>query len=754
MKPHAAPALLALVLALAGAAPPPPPSPSPSATPDVLTEVDPRIGTDWWGYGFVGATQPFAMVKLGPDMESFDGVASKYGYLRSGRVLGFSHTHLSGAAGKYGNIRVMPASGALDSLDTADLGSPRTDEVVQAGYYATTLTRPQVRAELTATPRAGLHRYTFASDAPAHVTVRLDRVLTQRGGKEDQRFLGGEVTAVSPREIDGVGRYAGGWNLGDEYRVYFALIADTDAAAVRTWTGGAPTAARHAQVEGDKPLGASFDYAGKAGRSVGLRVGISFVSVAQARRNAQGAGAFDTVRAEAEAAWRSALAPVQVTGGSASERRQFQTALYHTMLMPSDHTGENPKWRSDGPHYDDYYTLWDTFRTSAPLLTLIAPDRERDLIRSLVDIYRHDGWLPDGRSGESTGRTQGGTNAEVMIADAYVKSLGLTGPDRIDYRAALDGMIKDATVPPPPGMEEKVGRGGLQDYLAKGYISTAYPRAGSRTVEYAYDDFALATVACALGKPEVGRAALARSGNWANLWDPALAREGVSGFLRPKNPDGSWAAPYLKPRGTWPDFLYEGDIWTYSLYAPQDVPALIAKAGGREAFIKRLDTLFDHLHFDMTNEPGFLIPMLYHWVGRPDLSVQRLIDYREKGFFDGRGGLPANDDSGAMSSWLAFQMLGLFPVAGQDLYLIGSPSFERSRIDMGQGHVLEIVAEGLAPDGTTPFVRAAELDGRPLDRAWLRHGEIAKGARLVLHMSPAPSDWGRSDLPPAGRPGC
>jgi predicted alpha-1,2-mannosidase len=725
-------ALLLAALALPAAAPVP--------AVDVLPSVDPLIGTDWYGYAFVGATTPFGMVKLGPDMASIDGVASKYGYRRTGRVLGFSHLHLSGAAGKYGNIRVMPASGPLDM---ADIASPRTDEIARPGYYAATLVRPDVRAELTAGARAGVHRYTFRKAEAAHLTVRLDQMLNKRGGKEDQRFLGGTVSAASAHEIDGMGRYVGGWNMGDEYRVYFALIADRDAVAVRTWTGGPLSPAPTAAVDGDHPIGATLDFTARAGQVVTARVGISFVSVDQARRNALSVGNFEGTRSAGERAWRAALAPVRVTGGSPAERRQFYTALYHVMMMPSDHTGENPKWRSTEPYYDDFYTIWDTFRTSAPLLTLIAPDRERDLVRSLIDIYRHEGWLPDGRSGNSTGRTQGGSNADVMIADAYAK--GLAG---IDYATALEGMEKNASV--EPDRPEQYGRGGITDYLAKGYVSTDYPRAGSRTVEYAYDDFAIAELACGLGHPDIGRAALKRSGNWANLWDAGLSREGVSGFLRPKKPDGSWADPYLVTRGTWPDFLYEGDIWTYSLYAPQDVPGLIAKAGGRDAFLHRLDTLFDHLHFDMTNEPGFLIPMLYHWAGRPDLSVEHLIDYREKGFFDGRGGLPANDDSGAMSSWLVFQMLGLYPVAGQDLYLIGSPVFAASDIDLGHGHVLHIRAPGLGAGGATPYVQSAELNGRPIDRAWLRHGEIAEGGTLTLHMGPESTAWGRTDLPPSG----
>jgi len=716
------PALLALTTVAASA-------------PDPLPQVDPLIGAEWYGNVFVGATTPFGMVKAGPDMESFDGIPSKFGYRSAGRILGFSHLHLSGAAGKYGNIRLMPS----DHPGLEGIASARRDEVTQPGYYAATLTGPDVRAELTATPRAGLHRYTFRADKPAFLTLRLDQMLNKRGGKEDQRFLGGSVHVASRHEVTGMGRYIGGWNMGAEYRVYFALVTDRDAMNASGWNG-APQTGADTQVEGDKPIGALLDFGRKAGQVVNARVGISFVSVDQARANAMAAPAFDAARASAQAGWRKALSPIAVTGGTAAERRQFTTAFYHVMMMPSDHSGENPLWQSKEPYYDDYYTIWDTFRTSGPLLTLIAPDRQRDLLRSLVDIYRHDGWLPDGRSGNSNGRTQGGSNADVMFADAYVK--GLKG---IDYATALEGMEKNASVEPRDA--EKEGRGGLPDYLSKGYISTAYPRAGSRTVEYAYDDFAIAQLACGLGHKDIAKAAFARSGNWANLWNADLEQEGIKGFLRPRQSDGSWAPPYLLKRGTWPDFMYEGDIWTYSLYAPHDVPRLIALSGGREAFIHRLDTLFDHLHFDMTNEPGFLIPMLYHWAGRPDLSVDRIVDYREKGFFDGRGGLPANDDSGAMSSWLMFQMLGIFPVAGQDLYLIGSPVFPESKLDLGNGHTLRIVADGAGTQGTNRYVQAATLNGHPIDRAWLRHGEIAQGGTLHLTMGPQPTAWGRSPPP-------
>ena len=281
--------------------------------------------------------------------------------------------------------------------------------------------------------------------------------------------------------------------------------------------------------------------------------------------------------------------------------------MYHIMLMPSDRTGENPGWQSAEPYYDDYYAIWDTYRSSGPLLTLIAPERQRDLIRSLIDIYRHEGYMPDARSGNVNGRTQGGSNADIVIADAYVK--GLTG---IDYPTAFQAMLKDASV--PPADPQKEGRGGILDYNAKGYLTLADERSGSRTVEYSYDDFAIAEVACGLNRSAEAKLFAARAHNWEHLWDKDLTVEGFKGFLRPRNPDGSWAKPNLLLRGEWPDFFYEGDLWTYSLFAPQDVRRLIALAGGNQMFVSRLDSIFYREHFDVTNEPGFLIPVLYNWV--------------------------------------------------------------------------------------------------------------------------------------------
>ena len=709
---------------------------------DLTRNVDPFIGADWGGNTFVGAAVPFATVKVGPDMESFDGKPSGPGYLSSGRILGFSQLHLSGASGKYGNVLVAPVTGPLT---LSDIKSPRTDEVNHPGYYAAKLTRYNVKAELTSTRRVGFHRYIFPASADAHLTIDIDHVLNKGPGYEAQRFLGGKLHRLSDHEVEGMGRYEGGWNNGGEYDVFFYIVLDTPAASVRTWTGSDLTTAADAEAAKFQPLGITFDYRTHASQVIQTKVGISFISSEQARHNVDQEAptwSFDTIRSASASAWNRELTKIQLHGESESKKLQFYTAMYHTMLMPSDRTGENPLWKSDEPYYDDYYAIWDTYRSSGPFLTLIAADRQRDLIRSLIDIYRHTGYMPDARSGNDNGRTQGGSNANVVIADAYVK--GLTG---IDYATAFEAMLKDTSVPPTNAQRE--GRGGILDYNSKGYVTLADERSGSRTVEYAYDDYAIAEVACGLNHPDQAKLFAARSHNWENLWDKDLTAEGFKGFLRPRNPDGTWAAPYLVVRGTWPDFFYEGDLWTYSLYAPHDVRKLIAMAGGNETFVRRLDNIFYRQHFDVTNEPGFLIPVLYNWAGRPDKTAEIVNALLEKAFTDQRSGIPGNDDSGAMSSWFIFNSIGFYPNAGQDIYLIGTPSFPDVEIKLSNGKTLHIEARNLDTAHMNHYIQSATLDGAPLDNAWFRHSQIANGGTLVFVMGSAPTKWGTTAPPPS-----
>ena len=709
---------------------------------DHTRDVDPFIGVDWGGNTFVGSAVPFGMVKLGPDMETFDGRRSGFGYSSHGVILGFSHLHLSGAQGKYGNILVAPVTGPLD---TKDIKTPRTEEVNHVGYYASKLTRYDVKAELTSSRRVGFHRYTFPSSTQAHITINVASALDLGGGSESQRFLGAEVHITSNREAQGVARFAGGWNKGGEYRVFYYTVLDTPAISTQTWTGADLSSGNDAAVDSGTPIGASFNFITRAHQVIQLKVGISFISSEQAKRNVAQEiphWNFDGVHAATKALWNAELAKLSLTGATVAQRHMLYTAMYHIMLMPTDRTGENPGWTSEEPYYDDYYAIWDTYRSSSPLLTLISPDRQRDLIRSLIDIYRHTGYMPDARSGNDNGRTQGGSNANVVIADAYVK--GLTG---IDYGTAFEAMVHDAEV--PPANAQKEGRGGLEDYNSKGYVTLADERSGSRTVEYSYDDFAISEVACGLGKSREAALYASLAHNWEHLWDKDMTAEGFKGFLRPRNPDGSWAAPYLVVRGTWPDFFYEGDIWTYSLYAPQDMRRLISFAGGDATFSQRLDHIFLRGHFDVTNEPGFLIPVLYNYAGRPDKSADIVHLLLEKAFTDSRAGIPGNDDSGAMSSWLIFQTLGFYPNAGQDIYLISTPSIPDASLTLANGRKFRIIAKNLDSNGLNRYIQSASLNGVDLPNSWFRHAQIKDGATLVLEMGSAPTNWGRNVPPPS-----
>jgi predicted alpha-1,2-mannosidase len=431
------------------------------------------------------------------------------------------------------------------------------------------------------------------------------------------------------------------------------------------------------------------------------------------------------------------------------------------MLMPVNRTGENPLWENNSPYYDDFYAIWDTYRSSNPLITLLSPSREVDIVNALLQIYKRDGYMPDARSGNCNGRTQGGSNAEVLIADAYVK--GLKG---INYNLVLEAMLKDATVP-PGGNEEKEGRGGLTDYNQLGYVSTSYVRSGNRTLEYAYDDYCLATVAKGINRQGEYWRFMKQSDNWKNLWRN-IADNGVTGFIMPKNAAGKWVdsfqcdlnngklsyLTYSPLAQDWPNcvcwwcgFFYEASSWEYSLSVPHDVAALIKRSGGASAFRKRLDILFNRGFYNVGNEPSFLSPDLYHWIGRPDLSSDRIHQIIDASYSSQPNGIPGNDDSGAMSSWLAFHMMGIYPNAGQDYYLINTPYFTSTTIHQENGKDFQIIAHQLSDKNR--FIKSATLNGKPFNKSWIEHKDILNGGVLVLEMEASPSSWGSNNLPPS-----
>jgi predicted alpha-1,2-mannosidase len=705
--------------------------------------VNPFVGADGGGNTVPGAAAPFGFVELSPDTTNAD----TSGYSSSGKIIGFSHTHVSGTGGdaKYGNFRVTPTSGPLR---VGNLRFSKAEESASPGYYAVTLAGDgsRVRCELTATRLVGFERFAFPAGADANVILDASSRV-----KLAQRATQVEVNVVDDTHISGLASFTGGWNPGP-YTLYFWAAFNRPMKRGGTWTADlgheqATTGQRH--IEGDQTrnyadqIGAFGVFDTTKDRVVEMKVAVSFLSIDKARRNMEEEAPgwdFEAVRQQTEDGWERVLDKIIVSGGSEEQRRIFYTALYRSYYMPHDLTGENVWWQSSEPHYEDFYTLWDTFRTLQPLLTLIQPERERDMVRSLVDTFRHTGWLPDALIAGSNGMTQGGSNGDVVVADAIVK--GLEG---IDYQTAYQALVKDAEVESPQPLNE--GRQ-LADYKRLGYMSLTYTRSASRTLEYAYDDFCISEVARALGKTQDAEKYLERSGNWARLWDPKKR------CIRPRYADGTWMENYdcdhEYPDGTtqwWDAPFYEGRPIQYSTFVPHDVNGLIQRLGGDDSLTSWLDSFFDRKMYTQGNEPDLLAPWLYIHSGRPDRTADRIRAILAHNYRDARDGLPGNDDAGTMSSWYVWSAIGIFPNAGQPFYYIGSPLFTKITIDLDAGRQFVIDARGNSM--ANRYVQRAELNGQPLTRAWLSHGEIAAGGELILYMGPHPSRWGSGERPPS-----
>ena len=687
----------------------------------IWTNVDPKIGMEGVGRTFPGPSMPFGMCKPGPDC----GVSPNAGWAKMPeKVTGFSQTHVSGTGGgqKYGNILIQPGVKP----------QKRVNEEIALGYYATTFENG-IRTEITTSERCAFYRIHYPKDALLLIDVThylgKDSVPDKR---EKQQFVGADIEIINNHEVRGFSRIRGGWNNGDAYTVYFCL-------------------------QSDKP----FEQKGKdivafADTLVNIKVGISYISEQQAKRNIP-SNDFDGQLNKVRECWNQQLSKIQIKG-SERDKRMFYTALYHTMLMPVEKTGENPKW-TESPYYDDYYAIWDTYRTSTPLITLLDEQREADIVNALLNIYKREGYMPDARSGDCNGRTQGGSNAEVVIADAFVK--GLKG---IDYNLALQAMLKDAEV--DPGADhEKHGRGGLKEYTELGYIPYGIDRAGNRTIEYAYNDYCIALVAKGLGRTDIYEQYLKQSKNWKNLWRSDYEWDGVKGYIMPKDAQGRWldsvpwghskvyhpqipytpitkVAPWYLP--WWSTFFYEALSAEYSLSIPHDVPGLIEACGGAETFRKRLDMFFDRKRYNVGNEPSFLTPCLYHWIGRPDLSSERVREIVTSNYTDQPDGLPGNDDSGAMSSWLAFHMMGLYPNAGQSYYLLHAPLIPEWTLQLCNGKTLRGIVKGKG----THFEKVT-LNGKVLDDARLEHADLMEGGELMFHVSTKKPQKAASDFTPS-----
>lgn len=715
--------------------------------------VRPNLGAQGEGNVFPGVSVPFGMVKLGADCGD---LGANQGWKPDDRIQGFSHTHVSGTGGgpKYGNILVQPVVG---DFNPADYGSDRSSESFELNRYSVRLNRYNIGVRLTAGDRVGVHEYTFPRTDNAKIIFDAGSHL-KVGHGESQQLVASGVKLLSTTELEGYSTVKGGWNMGDAYTIYFYARTDTPVSDAKVWKGTTVVSGPEVNAGKDEKTGACLGFSTSEGQKINIKVGISFISTERARQNLESVASktFDEIYQDGIDKWKAILDKVDVEGPE-EDKTIFYSALHHVYLQPTDRTGENPAWNSCEPYYDDYYAVWDTFRATHPLITLVTPSRQSEIVRSLIDIWEHEGYMPDGRSGNCNGRVQGGSNADVMIADAYVK--GLTG---INYEKGLKAMLKNAETEPADARKE--GRGGALLSIKYGYVPYEVERSGTRTFENSYCDFAIATVARGLSRDDMYRTYLQRSDNWQNLWNDDVESLGFNGFLWPRKANGEWVSSdsyNVMWRQDWEGVCYESFPWEMSFYVPHNVGRLVERCGGTDNFIKRLDTYFTHDKvfdqrysiglFQVSNEPGFLVPALYNYVNRPDKTAEITRKVLKSRYNTSASGLSGNDDSGSMSAWYAFQAMGLYPNAGQDVYLITSPVFSRTSLSLDGGKNFEIIADGASPENI--YVQSAKLNGEPLDRCWLHHSEIVGGGKLELVMGAQPSRWAaEGELPPSTGP--
>ncbi|HET6588175.1 MAG TPA: GH92 family glycosyl hydrolase [Oleiagrimonas sp.] len=728
------------------------------------TTVNPMIGTGGDGHTFPGATVPFGMIQLSPDtaMPNFHkGYDWAAGYRYSDHsIMGFSETHFSGSGhSDLGDVLLMPGVGKAE-WDPGDPDQPgsgyRSDfshktEVAQPGYYAVTLDTSGVRVELTAGKRVGWHRYTFPKGKTAHVLLDLRPSIYDYKGKVSWARLrvraDGTVTGY---------RETRGWAPGRQ--LYFAIrfsqpmtkhqLRNREKHIVYNGFKGPDRNPTGVDAIAGRQLEGLFEF-GKLQKPLMVKVAISTVSAANAIANLDADGKgwdFDARRAQARQAWEKALSAIDVEA-SPDVRRNFYTALYHSLIAPNLAMDVNGEYR--GPDHavhtaKDFtfystWSLWDVYRAQQPLMAFIQPpQRVNDFVNSLIAAQQASpfGILPVWAYQGLETWCMIGYHAVPIIADAYMK--GFRG---FDADKALEAMVASATYGP---------YGGLDDYMKLGYVPIdKESEAASKTVEYAFDDWTIAQVAKAMGRTDIAAKFSKRASNWRNVFDAK------TGFVRARKSDGSFRTPFDPAAVGYGSDYTEGNAWEYSWYEPQDIAGLIHELGGADKFIAKLDAVFDtkvdpkefaHVedisgligYYAQGNEPSQHIAYLYDYAGAPWKTQQRLTEIMRTQYKPTADGLPGNDDLGQMSAWYIFTALGFYPVApASNQYVIGRPFVKRAVMHLPNGQTFTVVAEHL--DKAHPYIGKVTLDGKPLDRTWIGYREILAGGTLRFVMQAAPN---------------
>ncbi len=731
-------------------------------TTDYASLVNPFVGTTNYGTTNPGALVPNGLMQvvpfnvMGSKENRFDkdsrwwstpyDVTNKY-------FTGYAHVALSGVGcPELGSLLTMATTGDIEP-DYHKYGSGCTEETAAPGYYSNRLTKYDILSEVTATTRTAAERYTFPG-GKSNILINLGEGLTNESGATVRR--------VSDTEIEGsklLGTFC--YNPQAVFPIYFVMRVTRRPDASGYWkmqpvmegpeknwdkdNGTYKIYSKYGRELSGDDIGYFFTYDSLApGEQVEVRMGVSFVSTANARENLdkeQLSFSFDELKAQARKKWNDDLGKIRVKGGTDEQRKVFYTALYHTLIHPnilSDVNGEYPLMESFGNGKKDYdrytvFSLWDTYRNVHQLMTLVYPERQLDMVRSMVDMSKEWGWLP---KWELYGRetfTMEGDPAIPVIVDTYRK--GLTD---FDIDSAYIAMKRSANT---PGAFNPM-RPDVDPYIELGYVPLGYysgdmsgDNSVSHALEYYVADAALAWLAEQRGDKEFAAELRKRAAGYKNYYS------NESGTLRPKLADGKFLSPFNPRQGEnfeeVPGF-HEGSAWNYTFFVPHDVEGLAKLMGGKKKFVDKLQMVFDSTLYDPANEPDIAYPYLFsrfkgeEW--RTQEQVNRLLS---KYFTNKPDGIPGNEDTGTMSAWALFSMMGFYPDApGEPFYTVTSPVFDEVAIDLGNGKTLEITAERPSEDAI--YINSMTLGGKPLKDYRISHDDLVKGGKLDFKLSTTP----------------
>lgn len=667
---------------------------------DQASYVNPFIGTSNYGATYPGPIAPRGMVSISP----FNVAGSKNlplekdsqwlstPYVHENTFLtGFSQVNLSGVGcPDLGVILLMPTTGQVET-NHLKYGSTYSNEVAKAGYYSSTIDKYNVKGEFTTSTRVGVSRFTFPK-GQSNILLNLGLGLTNEEGSM--------VKVISPTEIEGM-RSVGSFCYNSPeaaYPVYFVAKFSKPADTFGVWKkpakhegveakwmtyNGKPRLMRQTtkMVVGDS-IGTYFTYKFDKTETVEVKIGISYVSIDNARENLQKETdnkSFDSVYEETHTKWNNLLSRIKVEGSSEDDKIIFYTALYHTLIHPNilnDFNGEYPEINRGkiGKTEDTRYTvfsLWDTYRNLHQLMSLVYPQQQSDMIKSMLDMYGENGWLPKWELNSTETFTMVGDPASIVIADTYLK-----GIQDFDIKKAYEAMLKSADQ-----IENNPLRPELKDYIEKGYVTTDNEGSVSKTEEYNVADYSIALLAKELGEKEDYERFKKRSISYRKLFDKNL------NLLRPRNSNGSWHEPFNPEAGA--NFtknigFIEGNAWQYAFMVPHDINGLKKLMGGNKAFTNQLRMVFDTNQFDMANEPDIAYPYLFNYVKGEEWRSQKLVKKLVRKYFQNKpDGLPGNDDTGTMSAWLVYSMMGIYPISpGSPEYTITSPMFDKITIQL------------------------------------------------------------------------